>query len=415
MLRGSHNTSRSHRRADFDTSGHDGSVTRSGTDFDPTIWRRWDDPLVPAIQYGQLDGLSVAVKDIFAIAGEQTGFGNPAFLGDSPVHSRTAPAVQRFLDSGATVQGIAHMDEFAYSLDGVNAHGGSPPNPLGRDLISGGSSSGSASAVACGAVDIGLGTDTGGSIRIPAAYQGLFGLRPTHGAIDAEGVIPMAPSFDTVGLVARSADVLAAAGDVLLPASVSRGFSGLVTVDTLMGYADASVRASVAGFADSVGAQSVAWPEITLNDLSDYVTLQAFEVWQAHGVWVDAHWGNIGAAVRERFELAQLVTQVDADEARSNLRIVRERLIDWLADRVLILPTAPTLTPRVDENLARIRGQIQRLCCVSGIGGLPAVAVPLPRAGGLPASACFVAGPDRDRDLLALVQECMSSVPATPR
>ena len=378
------------------------------------IWRRWGDPLIPAAHRGPLDELRVAVKDIFAIAGEGTGFGNPAFLGDSPINSQNASAVQRLLDAGAGVQGIAHMDEFAYSLDGLNAHWGRPPNPLGRDLIPGGSSSGSASAVACGAADIGLGTDTGGSIRIPAAYQGLFGLRPTHGAIAVEDVIPMAPSFDTVGLVARSAGVLTAASSALLPASPDRGFSGLVIVDTLMGYSDASVRASVAGVADSLGAQPVVWPEITLNDLSDFVTLQAFEVWQAHGVWVDAHWGNIGAAVRERFELAQLVTQADADEARSNLRIVRERLINWLADRVLILPTAPTLTPRVDENLARIRGQIQRLCCVSGIGGLPAVAVPVPRAGGLPANACFVAGPGRDRDLLGLVQEYMSGVPATP-
>ncbi|GIL60003.1 hypothetical protein Vafri_14638 [Volvox africanus] len=155
--------------------------------------------IVPGVAEGPLRGLSFAVKDLFDVAGHLTGFGNPIWLETHPPATHTAPAVQALLNAGATLRGKTHMDELAYSLNGENVHYGTPINPAAPGRIPGGSSSGSAVAVACGDVDIGLGTDTGGSIRVPASFCGLLGIRPSWGRVSAEGTAALAPSFTTPG------------------------------------------------------------------------------------------------------------------------------------------------------------------------------------------------------------------------
>ncbi len=199
--------------------------------IDRRIWRVVGDPLLPSGDHkddhpgvptgdhepaGELAGLRVAVKDLFAVAGFAIGAGNPTFLAQQSPQPEHAVAVARLLDAGAAITGIAQTDEFAYSLAGTNIHYGTPPNPRAPGRISGGSSSGSASATAAGQVDIGLGTDTGGSIRVPASYQGLWGLRTTHGSVDRTGLLPLAPSFDTVGVLTRDPTTLRKAIGVLL-------------------------------------------------------------------------------------------------------------------------------------------------------------------------------------------------------
>ena len=184
--------------------------------MDPTVWREYGTPLVTGCQGGPLRGETIAVKDLFSVAGHRIGAGNGAWLAQAEVETTTAPAVAKLLRAGADIAGIARTDEFAYSLAGTNAHYGTPPNPAAPERIPGGSTSGPASAVALGQATIGLGTDTGGSIRIPSSYQGLYGIRPTHGAVPVGGLIPLAPSFDTVGWITRDPATLIAAGKVLL-------------------------------------------------------------------------------------------------------------------------------------------------------------------------------------------------------
>ncbi|UMG91467.1 amidase family protein [Nocardioides sp. TF02-7] len=163
------------------------------TGFDTRVWRERGDPLVAGAADGPLVGETVAVKDLFAVAGFRCGAGNPTLLAEAHPASAHAPVVARLLAAGASVRGIAQTDELAYSLAGTNHHHGTPPNPAAPGRVPGGSSSGPASAVALGEASIGLGTDTGGSVRVPAAYQGLFGIRTTHGAVDREGLVPLAP------------------------------------------------------------------------------------------------------------------------------------------------------------------------------------------------------------------------------
>jgi Asp-tRNA(Asn)/Glu-tRNA(Gln) amidotransferase A subunit family amidase len=160
-------------------------------------------PLAPPLGSGPLDGLGIAVKDLIAVEGHPTGGGVPAYLAGQPPQAASAPVVTALRRAGAHLVGLAQTDEFAYSIAGSNSHYGAAPNPAAPSRLGGGSSSGPAAAAALGQAQVGLGTDTAGSIRVPAAYQGLVGFRPTHGAVPADGVLPLAPSFDTVGWLTR--------------------------------------------------------------------------------------------------------------------------------------------------------------------------------------------------------------------
>uniref|UniRef100_A0A7N0V6F9 Amidase domain-containing protein n=1 Tax=Kalanchoe fedtschenkoi TaxID=63787 RepID=A0A7N0V6F9_KALFE len=173
-------------------------------------------PTSPSSSQPPLDTLTFAVKDIFDVQGLVTGFGNPDWARTHQPATSTAPAVAAMLGAGATCVGKTVMDEMAYSINGENKHYGTPVNPCAPDRVPGGSSSGSAVAVAAKLADFSLGTDTGGSVRVPASYCGIFGFRPSHGVITTDGVIPMAQSFDTVGWFARDPVILSRVGHVLL-------------------------------------------------------------------------------------------------------------------------------------------------------------------------------------------------------
>src|ERR687890_786551 len=158
---------------------------------------------VPHAAEGKLTGLTFAAKDLFDVAGYPTSGGSPHLLALSGVKTRTAPTVQRLLDAGARLVGKTITDELAFSMNGKNAHFGTPVNGAAPDRIPGGSSSGSAAAVSNGLCDFALGTDTGGSVRAPASHCGLFGIRPTHGRVSLEGCHDLAPSFDSCGYFTR--------------------------------------------------------------------------------------------------------------------------------------------------------------------------------------------------------------------
>jgi Asp-tRNA(Asn)/Glu-tRNA(Gln) amidotransferase A subunit family amidase len=372
--------------------------------FDLSVWRVRPDggPLTAPTGSGVLDGETVAVKDLFAVGGQRTGAGNPAWLAAAPVEEAHADAVGRLLDAGAALAGIARTEEFAYSLTGANAHYGTPPNPRAPGRISGGSTSGPTTAVAAGQASIALGTDTGGSVRVPAAYQGLWGIRPTHGAVPAGGLLPLAPSFDTVGWLARDVGTLARVGDVLLPPDMAAlpNPAPLVVSDALLALAAPGVRDAVGRFARDAGAQHVDWaPEPAW--LAAFQTLQAAEAWAVHGTWLDGRMDTLGPAVRARFERARAVGAVEAEAARSAVGHARAQIRERLGERVLVLPSTATVAPLPEEAEAA-REATMLLTCVAGIGGLPAVSVPVTTASGLPAGACLVGPAGSDRALLEL-------------
>ncbi|TFD87267.1 DUF3225 domain-containing protein [Cryobacterium lactosi] len=382
--------------------------------INPTVWRLVGTPLVAAPDDASdtLAGETVAVKDLYDIAGFTVGAGNPAYLREAMPATRTAPAVAALLGAGASVTGIARTDEFAYSIAGDNEHYGTPPNVRVPGALPGGSSSGPAAAVALGQASIGLATDTAGSIRVPASYQGLWGLRSTHGAVDRTGLMPLAPSFDTVGWLTRTPGVLrAAAASSLDPAlqitaQQDTEPARFAVSGALVFAADEDVQtAFVAGLDRLTDTALLPPPDLVdLGDLAELLRIfrivQAAEAWRANGDWVTAHPGALGAAVASRFETASRSDPQAEAEARTALAAARERLDTVLDGRILLLPSASSTAPARQTSAAAIdatRTATLTMTSLAGIGGYPALSVPLFEAQGKPVGLCLV-GP-RHTDL----------------
>ena len=378
-------------------------------DADPRIWRLVGFPLVGPTGSGPLTGESVAVKDLFAVAGLTVGAGNPAYLAGAGRERRHAAAVRALLDAGAEVRGVARTDEFAYSLAGANAHYGTPPNPRAPGRLPGGSSSGPASAVASGQASIGLGTDTAGSIRVPASYQGLWGLRSTHGAVSSQGLLPLAPSFDAVGWLARSPDVLARAARVSLQAqaetaggyAVCPGLLETVEPTVAEAFAEAMEKRVAAGVLPEPRTVGGPDPEAAF---AAFRTVQAAEAWRAHGGWIREHPDALGPDVAARFGWAAEVTPAQEGAARAVLARIRAQFEAELGDDVLLLPTSPAPAPPVGADpaaLDAVRVATIGLTCLAPITGRPALSAPLLAARGLPVGLSLLGPRGADLDLVA--------------
>jgi amidase len=369
------------------------------------------------VREGPLNGLTFSVKDIFDVAGSRTGFGQPTWLASHPPAASTAPAVASLLGAGARLVGRTICDELTYSLTGQNVHYGTPVNPRCPDRLPGGSSSGAGSAVAGGLCDVGLGSDCAGSTRIPASYCGIYGMRPTHGRIPLDGVCPFAPSFDTVGWMAREAGVLARTGNILLAGTADTGLPGSVT--TIIVARDAfqlagpsaerSLAASVARLCDAVGQSR----EITVSDeglerwAECFTTIQAFEIWRSLGDWVEWARPELGPGIRERIAHATTVLEEDAGRQRA----FRAGVVEHLGERVppgtaLCLPTAPGAAPvrhsPSDDVEVAFRARAISLLCIAGLGGLPQLTLPLGTLDGCPLGLSILGAHGTDSALLAL-------------
>jgi len=380
----------------------------TGGAFDTTVWRVVGDPLVAGEPAGPLAGETVAVKDLYAVAGHAVGAGNPTWLESAPVEAEHAAVVTALLEAGASVAGIARTDEFAYSLAGTNHHYGTAPNPAAPGRIPGGSSCGPASAVALGHATIGLGTDTAGSVRVPAAYQGLFGIRTTHDALPRGGLMPLAPTFDTVGWLTRDPDLLLRVGEALLPRPREDGSDDLVVAPELLLLAEPDVREAIAAWLPPTAA--VEWPvDVLPSWLAAFQTWQAWEAWQAHGWWLAQRMDVLGPDVRSRFERARSVTSAEADTAAEVVLRARSDIRELVGRAVLVLPSAPTVAPELGPGLAdrllEVRQATLSLTCLAGLGGLPAVNVPLRTRHGLPCGVSLLAAPGRDLDLLRMARD----------
>ncbi|MCM6762991.1 DUF3225 domain-containing protein [Rathayibacter sp. ZW T2_19] len=380
--------------------------------LDARVWRVVGAPLVPPTAPGALDGLDVAVKDLFAVQGQRIGAGVPARLAESRPSTTTAPAVSMLLEAGAAVRGIAQTDEFAYSIAGRNSGYGTPPNPAVPGAIPGGSSSGPATAVSLGQAAVGLATDTAGSIRVPASYQGLWGLRTTHGAVPVDGLLPLAPSFDTVGWLTRDAATLLRTARVGLRGSRQRPLGGGVAIaPALLASADPAVRSAFTDVVEALVASGVLRaPEgVELPPVDGmfeaFRTVQAAEAWAADGEWVAAHPGALAPDVQSRFDAASLLAPETVAAARLRLAGFREALDAALDGRVLLLPSASSPAPALDataERIDAVRSATLSMTCVAGIGGYPALSVPLLSVDGAPVGLCLVGGRGTDLALIEL-------------
>ncbi len=374
----------------------------------------YDAIAVPSAASGPLAGLSVAVKDIFDVAGYPTGCGSPIKRAESPVHATSAPIVQRVLDAGAAFIGKTHTDELAFSLNGQNMHTGTPVNCRAPGRIPGGSSSGSAAATAAGLCDFAIGSDTGGSVRAPASYCGLFGIRPSHGRLPLERTMPLAPSFDVPGYFADDAGIFARVAPVFLGPderrfSLSRLMRANDTFTLLMGDGEANALApaegQVANRFDDIEGVTVA-----TDGLDDWYWvfrhLQALEAWQAHGAWIEKHDPEMTPGVRERFEFGKTVSREDQASAEAARQVIRRRLDTLVGDDgILMLPSVPSIAPLCDigaEALQVFRERALAILCISGLSGLPQVSLPLAKFDGCPLGLSLIGPRGSDRALVDL-------------
>lgn len=369
---------------------------------------------------GPLSGTGFAVKDLFDVAGLPTGAGSPDWLRTHEPPRRTAPVVETLLGAGARLIGKTHTDELAWSLNGENAHYGTPPNPAAPERIPGGSSSGSASAVAAGLVDFAIGTDTGGSVRLPASYCGIFGIRPTHGIVPLDRAVPLAPSLDTAGWFARDAAMLRRVGAVLLPAVAPPAPRRLVMAD------DAFAEAGV-GVASTLGEATARIA--TLFDRHDREVLapdglaawrhvfrmvQSAEAWASHGDWIARTRPAFGPGVAERFEAASRLDPAEVEAAVARRAGIRARMDEILGpDGVILLPSAPGIAPlrgSGGEELEAFRAKALAILCPAGLAGLPQVSIPAALLEGCPLGISLIGPRGSDAALLDLALRIQEAI-----
>jgi amidase len=392
-------------------------VQGSLTDDALNAFCRHNHVALPGTGNGSLSGLTFAVKDIFDVAGHRTGFGHPDWLATHLPAQRTALVIARLLGLGARMIGRTHCDELCYSLTGENMHYGMPINVNAPGRIPGGSSSGSAAAVAGQLVDFALGSDCGGSVRIPASYCGIFGMRPTWGRVTLEGVVPFGPSFDVAGWFARDAALLAKVGRALLddcqetpqPKRLLIASDAFALVE---GRVLEALRPQVSRLERLVGRRE----EVELSPaglvgwFETFRIIQAAEVWASVGRWINEVRPKLGPGVKERFAWAATVTPqmlAQANERRAEIRLRMERALG--PEDVLCLPTSPRVAPLCGTPVCKIeiefRHQAMYLLCISGLAGLPQLSLPMAQLDGLPLGLSIVGRRGADTMLLGIASQ----------
>ncbi len=384
---------------------------------------RIDDPIGAFVDHGParidgsgrgpLAGLTFAVKDLYHIAGFVTGGGSPDWLRTHGPATHTATAVTKLLEAGADMIGKTVCDELFYSFSGANAHYGTPVNVRAPNRVPGGSSSGSAAAVAAGLCDFALGSDTGGSIRLPASFCGIYGLRPTHGRIDMTHTMDMAPSYDTGGWFADDAELYRAVGQVLLDGNGDRTpvFRVLIA-DDAFDHAEPAVAAVLRDYLSRASKSLPSTEPATIATfgwraaLDCFRTLQAAETWGNYGDWIEANRPSLGPGIKERYAWAAKVGRDQIAEAEATRKSIVATLRSHLVPGTLIcLPTAATLPARLDasdDDLESFRMGTVPLVSLSGLSGLPQISIPAATLDGCPVGLSFLGWSGSDEALLDL-------------
>ena len=364
---------------------------------------------------GPLSGLTFAVKDLFDVAGVPTGGGNHDWGRTNPIPTRHAWAVQTLLDAGASLIGKTITDEVSLGILGENPFDGTPRNSAAPDRVPGGSSSGSAAAVAAGLCDTALGTDTGGSVRVPASFCGLYGIRPTHGRLDVAGMLPQAPSSDTTGWFARDAATFARVATVLLGEAPAETLPKtlLIAVDAF-GFADseaaAALRPMVERLAKLVGTvrEEIMAPQGLSVWARAQRTLQPAEAWQTFRPWIERDNPRLAFSVAAGLVFGAQISTIDHSWAALMRQEARGRMAYLLPPgTILCLPTTPFPAPKKGLSLpilGPLRDRITCLCAHGGLTGVPQVNLPGAMLDGVPIGLSVVGGRGTDAMLVAVAQ-----------
>ncbi len=364
---------------------------------------------------GPLSGLTFAAKDLFDVAGVPTGGGNHDWPTGRAFPAKHAWAVQTLLDSGATLIGKTVTDEVSLGILGENAFDGTPLNTKAPDHVPGGSSSGSAAAVAAGLCDTALGTDTGGSVRVPASFCGLYGIRPSHGRLDVAGMLPQAPTSDTTGWFARDAETFARVSSVLLGEAIPTSLpTQLIVAVDAFGFADGNVAAALqptvkrlAALIGSSREETMAPPGLSVWARAQR-TLQPYEAWLTFREWLDLRNPRFAFSVARALVTGSMIPEQERNWANLMRQEARARMA-WLLPRgtILCMPTTPFPAPLKGQPLSvldPLRDRITCLCAQGGLAGHPQVSLPGATVDGLPVGLSIIGPRGGDATLVAVAR-----------
>ena len=375
---------------------------------------------------GPLSGLTFAVKDVIDIAGRKTSYGNPDWGQHHPAPVTHAICVDQLLSAGAQCLGKTAVAELAMSLTGENPHYGTPKNYKVPERVPGGSSSGSASAVAGGFVDFALGTDSGGSVRIPASYCGLFGMRPSPGSVSVSGVLPFTPFSDTVGILAQSAPLLAHTMAVLQAVEIPKNISvnQIHLLEEAFDLADSSIQEALNGAVTELsnlttkGVVRTSLKEIVGNtELSTldawgelFMGLQLAEIWSTFGTWVVNGKPNVSESTGAIIEKGKDFKRETLERMLAHREALARQVEKVLHPQdLLCIPTSPVLAPVLNslvtlEDASKYMTRTLRMTSISCIAKLPEISLPLAHVNGAPVGLSLLAAPRQDAFLLSVAQ-----------
>jgi amidase len=363
-----------------------------------------------------LSGLTFALKDIYDVAGHTCCCGNPDWIATHSPAIKTAPVVQRLIDAGATLAGMSITEELVMGLTGENPFYGTPINIAAPGRVTGGSSSGSAAATAAGLVDFALGSDTGGSVRVPASFCGIYGIRPTHGRISLRSVMPFAPSLDTAGWFAREPHLLAQIGNQLLRAEDRKSFTKpqrLLIARDAFAVLDEDAQAILMTAVRDISEHFDVVEDINMagsDSLADWSKLIAvfreYEGWHSHRDWIENFQPTLSKNGAMRMAAGAKIgvdvynkAQVSRDTVRSHLTHLLE------PGTVLALPAAPGVAPLQNsgpDESWRIVEKNGRINSASPLAGVPQISLPLCKVNNLPLGLGLMAEAGGDEMLLDL-------------
>jgi len=361
-----------------------------------------------------LSNFSFGIKDIFDVAGFPTAFGSPDWLNTHPVATQTAPVVLDLVQQGATLVGKTHTDELTYSILGINAHYGTPTNPNYPNRIPGGSSSGSAVSVAGKLVDFAIGSDTGGSVRTPASFCGIYGMRPTHGRISLKNARPLAKSFDTLGWFARDPEILFEVGKSLLKEEHKSNTQAIEVIAPKQAWEivpDGLRRLALKRVQEIFVRNNVVNKDLPSLNLKAWANtfsiIQANEIWQEHGAWASRHFENLGPGIKDRFLFASKIDPSIATQALDERIKIQDLLNSILDNKFLLIPTVADIAPLLNSTknqLEDFRQKSFQLLCIAGLGGLPQISLPVVSSPEGALGISLVGPKDSDLELLSFAK-----------
>ena len=337
------------------------------------------------INLGPLSDLTFVVKDMCEIKGFKSSCGNPDFYEKCLPADDFAPFLKDILNKGATLKGITICDEFFYSLIGENGHYGTPANLNAPGCVPGGSSSGSAAALTTNLYDFSIGSDTGGSVRVPASFCGLLGIRPTHNRINTKGVYPMAPTFDTIGWFAKDIKTFKKIGFTVLNQKdkTKNSFKDFVIAEDILELANPNIIHLFNNYINN------SFPEIKKIRLSkqtkdviadNFRILQGGEIVENVIPWILKNKPKISPEINNRIEMAIKITKDEINQAvkfRENLK--KEIELTLPEGLIALFPTTPFSSPKCgqsDEQLSSYRKKLMEFTSIAGMTSRPQISIP---------------------------------------